>query len=176
MSPLPGSAAINMGDNAACAAAPVNNLDQRGVNRPEGDQCEVGAYEVDIPIVASIKRLDTNPSLVPIVNFLVIFSESVTGVDITDLKLKTLGKVSNSTVDTISGSDGTYTVTVTVNSGLGNGTLRLDLMDDGSIEDSSSNTLGGIGVENRSFINGEIYTITIPLPAPVLNKPSDTSI
>ena len=40
------SPAINAGDNAACADAnTVNNLDQRGVARPVGDTCDIGAYE-----------------------------------------------------------------------------------------------------------------------------------
>lgn len=39
------SAANYAGDNAVCAAAPVNGLDQRGVARPQGVQCDAGAYE-----------------------------------------------------------------------------------------------------------------------------------
>jgi CSLREA domain-containing protein len=42
---LPGSQALNAGDNAVCAAAPVNGMDQRGVKRPQGAICDVGAYE-----------------------------------------------------------------------------------------------------------------------------------
>jgi hypothetical protein len=42
---LPGSSAIDAGDNATCAAAPVNGLDQRGVARPQGAHCDIGAYE-----------------------------------------------------------------------------------------------------------------------------------
>ena len=42
---LAGSPAINQGDNAICAAAPINNLDQRGVIRPQGTQCDIGAFE-----------------------------------------------------------------------------------------------------------------------------------
>jgi hypothetical protein len=42
---LPGSSAINAGDDATCAAAPVNNLDQRGVARPQGSHCDIGAFE-----------------------------------------------------------------------------------------------------------------------------------
>jgi hypothetical protein len=40
-----GSPAIDQGNNAVCAAAPVNNLDQRGVTRPLGSACDIGAYE-----------------------------------------------------------------------------------------------------------------------------------
>jgi predicted outer membrane repeat protein len=42
---LAGSPAIDAGDNATCAAPPVNNLDQRGETRPVGSACDIGAYE-----------------------------------------------------------------------------------------------------------------------------------
>lgn len=41
------SPAIDKGDNAACADAnTVNNLDQRGVLRPQNITCDIGAYEL----------------------------------------------------------------------------------------------------------------------------------
>jgi CSLREA domain-containing protein len=42
---LSGSVALDAGNNTTCAAAPVNNLDQRGITRPQGLQCDVGAFE-----------------------------------------------------------------------------------------------------------------------------------
>jgi len=45
----PGSAAIDAGNNAICAAEPVNNLDQRGIVRPQGPQCDIGAVEQQMP-------------------------------------------------------------------------------------------------------------------------------
>jgi hypothetical protein len=45
MALLAGSLAINAGNNAICAADPVNNLDQRGIARPSGLVCDIGAYE-----------------------------------------------------------------------------------------------------------------------------------
>lgn len=43
------SPAIDAGDPTVCAAAPVSNLDQRGVMRPgtRHTQCSIGAYEAD---------------------------------------------------------------------------------------------------------------------------------
>ncbi|MEM7127825.1 MAG: choice-of-anchor Q domain-containing protein [Chloroflexota bacterium] len=42
---LLGNDAIDAGDDAVCAAAPINNLDQRGFSRPEGAKCDSGAVE-----------------------------------------------------------------------------------------------------------------------------------
>jgi CSLREA domain-containing protein len=40
-----GSPALDTGEDAVCAAAPVNGLDQRGVARPQGTHCDIGSYE-----------------------------------------------------------------------------------------------------------------------------------
>jgi fibronectin-binding autotransporter adhesin len=43
--PLPGSPAIDAGDDATCTAAPISGLDQRGIARPQGARCDIGAFE-----------------------------------------------------------------------------------------------------------------------------------
>jgi len=43
--PALGSAAIDSGDDTTCAAPAVNSLDQRGVVRPAGAHCDIGAVE-----------------------------------------------------------------------------------------------------------------------------------
>jgi hypothetical protein len=43
--PLRNSPLKGMGDNALCASAPINNLDQRGEARPDGIRCDMGAVE-----------------------------------------------------------------------------------------------------------------------------------
>ena len=49
------SPAINAGNNAVCAAPPVNGHDQRGMPRPLGPACDVGAFEagglVRLPLI-----------------------------------------------------------------------------------------------------------------------------
>ena len=45
MALLAGSPALDAGDDAVCAANPVNNLDQRGIVRPQGLHCDIGAFE-----------------------------------------------------------------------------------------------------------------------------------
>ena len=45
MALLAGSPAFDAGDDATCAAEPVSGKDQRGVTRPQGAHCDIGAYE-----------------------------------------------------------------------------------------------------------------------------------
>jgi hypothetical protein len=45
----PGSAAIEAGNDEICAATPVDGLDQRGVTRPQGLHCDIGAVEQNCP-------------------------------------------------------------------------------------------------------------------------------
>ncbi|MEP7288884.1 MAG: choice-of-anchor Q domain-containing protein [Chloroflexota bacterium] len=42
---LPSSPAINAGSNTVCNAAPISGLDQRGLSRPIGSACDMGAFE-----------------------------------------------------------------------------------------------------------------------------------
>lgn len=48
MALMPGSPAIEAGDNAACAAT-----DERGIVRPHGAVCDMGAFEYSPPVVAT---------------------------------------------------------------------------------------------------------------------------
>jgi CSLREA domain-containing protein len=50
---LTGSSAIDAGDNTTCSASPVNGLDQRGVTRPQGTQCDIGSYEYKVPLIVT---------------------------------------------------------------------------------------------------------------------------
>jgi CSLREA domain-containing protein len=45
------SPARDAADNAVCTAAPVNSVDQRGVPRPQGVACDIGAYEEEVAVV-----------------------------------------------------------------------------------------------------------------------------
>ena len=42
---LPNSPAQDAGDDIICQSAPVNGVDQRGVSRPQGPACDIGAFE-----------------------------------------------------------------------------------------------------------------------------------
>ena len=114
------------------------------------------------PTVVSISRANLNPTNAINVNFTIIFSEPVQGVDIVgptfdDFALTTSPGITGASVTGVSGSGTTYTVTV--NTGIGNGTIRLDVIDHDTILDGAGNPLGGTGVNNGNFTTGEVYTI-----------------
>ena len=100
------------------------------------------------------------------VRFTVTFSESVTGVNAGDFTLTTSG-VSGASISNVSGSGSVYTVTV--NTGSGDGTIRLNVLDDDSINDVASNNLG-VG-----FTTGETYTIDKTVPTVVSVVRADAS-
>jgi len=119
-------------------------------------------YDVEVtdgPIcVYSIVRANPNPTNASSVNFTVTFSAVVTGVDVSDFKLTTTTGVTDATVTGVTPVSGT-TYTVTVNTGSGNGTIRLDVVDDDTIKDGSNNPLGGAGMGNGNYTGGETYMI-----------------
>jgi predicted outer membrane repeat protein len=56
-----GSPAIDAGDDAVCAAAPINNESQNGVTRPQGGHCDIGSFEYVYPILTTtLKSVNTN--------------------------------------------------------------------------------------------------------------------
>jgi hypothetical protein len=60
---LPDSPAIDAGDDAACAGAPVDGVDQRGVARPMGAHCDIGAFEVSATTVTTTSSSSTTTTL-----------------------------------------------------------------------------------------------------------------
>ena len=163
----PGFANPAGGDFTLLSSSP--NID-RGVVIPGindnflGNAPDAGAYEFvsgPPPTVLSIMRSDTNPTNANSVNFIVTFSTSVTGVSTSapfdDFALTVVG-ITGSFISSVSGSGSIYAITV--NTGAGNGTIRLDVVDNDSIRDSNHDPLGGYGSGNGSFSSGQTYTIS----------------
>jgi subtilisin-like proprotein convertase family protein len=123
------------------------------------------------PAVSSIVRAGSDPTNAGSVTYTVTFTKSVTGVDAADFTLASTGSVSGASVTGVSGSGSLFTVTV--NSGTGDGTLRLDLVDNDSIQDGVGNKLGGTGAGNGNFNAGQFYTLDRTSPA-VLRVRSST--
>jgi uncharacterized protein YkwD len=124
------------------------------------DPCANWAYPV--PVVTAITRADPNPVYTTSMRFSVTFSKEVVGVDVTDFALTTTGTgLTGALISTVSGSGLSYMVTVSVVSG--NGTLRLDVIDDDSIKDTGGAPLGGTGINNGNYTAGESYTVYAPV-------------
>ena len=134
---------------------------------------EVYVVNKNIAVVTSILRLDANPTASTGTRFAVTFSESVTGVDVSDFVLTTTGSIGGASLVDVVGAGNAYTVNV--NAGSGDGTLRLDLVDDDSIVDESGIPLGGFGGGNGNFTTGESYTLdrTPPIVTMILRLDPD---
>ena len=159
-----GSPAIDAGNDAICADSPVSDTSQNGLTRPQGAHCDIGSYErvvAALSVVSSV-RANLNPSNALSVKFIVTFSQPVFNVDTSDFILTSSGSISGAAVSGVSGAGNSYTVTV--NTGSGSGTLRLDVVDDNSIVDTASNPLGGAAMGDGNFTSGETYDIDKTAP------------
>jgi hypothetical protein len=146
---LAGSSAIDTGNNATCAST-----DQRGVARPQGARCGIGAYELDTtaPMVTSVTRLNPSPTNLASVDFAVTFSEAVTGVGAAGFAVTSTGTIGGAAVTGVAGGPIAYTVTV--NTGTGNGAIRLDVTATAAISDIAGNSLAGL-----PYIGGDSYSV-----------------
>ena len=108
-------------------------------------------------VVQGVERADGSPTKQLIVNYVVNFSRAVTGVLKSDFNFTTTGNVSGA-ISGVSTSDNIKYV-VTINNISGNGTLRLDVVNTGNIQDAVGNKLAA------AFTGGETYVIdhTAPL-------------
>jgi hypothetical protein len=108
------------------------------------------AYTVAKPPTATISLVDSATTDASSVDFLVTFTESVTGVDSGDFALATSSGISAASITSVSGSGASYTVTV--DTGSGDGTLGLNLLDNGTIVDDESTALA-------DGVTGPAYTM-----------------
>uniref|UniRef100_UPI002017C13A Ig-like domain-containing protein n=1 Tax=Chitinivorax sp. B TaxID=2502235 RepID=UPI002017C13A len=95
--------------------------------------------DIDVPVVVSSSSVTAANATSA--TYTIVFSESVTGVDLSDFTLTTTGMAAG-TLASISGSGTTYTITVTGISGTG--TIAVDLNNSGTgIVDINNNAIGG---------------------------------
>lgn len=123
------------------------------------------------PNVTSIVRAGAvNPVAAGQVTYTVTFSESVTGVDPGDFALTTTGAVAGASIVGVAGTGSTRTVTV--DTGTGSGTVRLDVIDDDTIRQQAGSQfpLGGYGVANGNFVAGQTYAVDATRPSVDFSK------
>ncbi|MCC6796743.1 MAG: hypothetical protein IT366_16615 [Candidatus Hydrogenedentes bacterium] len=161
-----GTIRLDLDDNDSIVDSAANALG--GTGNGNGNFTTGEVYDVDktLPNVSSIVRVDANPTSASTVRFDVTFTENVTGVDVSDFVVTTTG-ISGASVDSLSLQVSSSVYRVTVNTGTGDGTVRLDLVDDDSILDASSNPVGGTGAGNGDYTTGEVYNVDKSMPAVV---------
>jgi len=119
------------------------------------------------PAVNSVVRASLNPTSASNVDFTVTFSEVVTGVTADDFSLFTSG-IAGASVSSVSGSGSVYTVSV--NTGAGNGKLRLDVMNNNSIKDAANNPLAA------AFNSGDMYQVLKGVATVGVFRPSNGAL
>ncbi len=114
------------------------------------------------PQVMLLARLGSAATTADNVQFVVVFSKDVSGVDANDFQLQCSGtSAAIASVAACSASNAVYLVTV--DNVLGHGALGLNLIDNDTIVDVNNATLPlvGNGTDDGSF-TGEVYTMTGP--------------
>jgi hypothetical protein len=179
MLPQAGSPAINAGDSSFLSEATTGldyngdgdtvdtlSLDQRGATRAVGSAVDIGAVEVQIATANVVSSVRASPNLTNVasVDFTVTFSAPVTGITTANFETFITGGISGASVTNVSGSGTTYTVTV--NTGSGDGTLRLEVANDSGLDSD---------LTNLPFTSGEAYTIDKTAPTVTINQAAGQS-
>ena len=127
------------------------------------------------PSVSSVTRTGASPTTnAATVDFTVTFTEAVSPVDAHDFALSAPPTLTGASIASVNTSDDT-TYTVTVNTGSGAGALRLDVVDDDTIENSLGQKLGGTGLSGGNFTSGESYNIDKIAPTVISSLLTDIS-
>ncbi|MBX7106483.1 MAG: hypothetical protein K1X57_20580, partial [Gemmataceae bacterium] len=122
---------------------------------------DVFGIEMQNPLVSSISRSGSNPTSSGSVQWLVTFSEPVTGVDAGNFALSVVGLGGSPTITSVTGSGATRTVTAST--GSGTGTLGLDFVSTSPpVLDSVGNPLAFV-----PFV-GEVFSVLLaPITATI---------
>jgi LPXTG-site transpeptidase (sortase) family protein len=139
-----------------------------GTTYSNGSAVAFWSFETDNtpPVLSSINRASASPTNLASVDFIVTFSENVTGVGVANFTLVTGGSITGSSITAVTGSGATRTVTI--DTGAGDGTIGLDMNNGTGIADTIGNVLN---TGNLPF-TGEVYTVQKNGPAVALGVPS----
>jgi len=139
----PTSDAIDNGDDTICNAAPVNNEDQRGIARPQGAGCDIGAFEVDGPPDVTVNQASgqADPTNTSPIKFTVVFDEPIDITTFTDADLSYTGSTAPGTfsalITEVAPNNGTtFEIEVSGMTGSGNVVLSIEA---GNVQDLGGN-------------------------------------
>lgn len=120
--------------------------------RTDSDIQDISGNPLEVSPESAPLTVDNTPPQVDSVDFSlekgilidvgVLFTEDVTGVDVSDFGLSTTGNIQGASVLSVAGSGDQYTVTID-SGGPFAGTIGLDVHDDDTIVDAAGNELGG---------------------------------
>jgi len=154
------SDAIDAGNPASCPTT-----DQRGVARPQGSACDIGAYELDATLpTVTVEQASgqTDPTSASPINFTATFSEAIniSTFDAADITLDgTAPGTLTAIITEISPNDGT-TFNIAVSGMTGSGTVTSSI-DAGKVQDLGGNT----NATSTSVDNEVTYDNAFPVVA-----------
>ena len=165
-----GSLAIDAGDNATCAAAPVSNQSQNGAIRPQdgdGDGsavCDIGSYEAPSETVPPSVTVDQaagqpDPTNTTPIHFTTVFSEAINPATFTPSDVTLSGTAPGATVTSITTSDN-ITFDISVSGMTGSGTVTASIAA-GVVQD----TAGNGNTASTSTDNTVTYDVGAPVVA-----------
>lgn len=114
------------------------------------------------PTVSSITRVGNTPTGDSTVTFTVIFGQNVTGVTSDDFAAAASGGITGANVASVTPVNPT-TYTVVLNTGSGDGSLGLNVVDNDSIRNELNVALGGTGNGNGNF-SGPAFSVLKSAP------------
>lgn len=183
MALLPGSPALNAGDIAACPA-----FDQRGVSRPQGEGCDIGAYETQFPQLILSKRTNTStPKPGEMITYTIIVSNtgvvSATNTLISDSLPTGISFIGPITINPPGGTPGQEStlpilvsnLTITANRQI---SITFPVLVEASLMGNQiiTNTAAVTSTEIMAPVSGKVSITTVAIPSITLTKVSNTNL
>ncbi len=122
------------------------------------------AVDISVPTVQSMAFMDPNPAPTGNLEYLVTFSTPVTGVDVNDFAVTATGGAVGTYIDHIHATADPAVYEVHLKTPYASGTVRLDLVDNGTIVSNLGSQLGGTGNGNGNYNTGPVYNVVQPAP------------
>ncbi|MDF3864842.1 DUF4347 domain-containing protein [Pseudomonas denitrificans (nom. rej.)] len=148
---------VNLGSSLQLGGGSITDIAGNATNTSLNNVGSTAGVLIDAvaPAATSIGRADVTPNNGSTLNYTVTFSEAVSGVDTSDFTLNSTGSAVGTISSIVQIDARTYRVQVSAVSG--DGTLRLDVRNGATINDSAGNLLSG-------SLQGEVYTVDHSAP------------
>jgi hypothetical protein len=157
-----GDLGLNILDNDTIVSDDTRRVVLGGAGLVNGNYTGA-AYTIDKtpPVVSAITRSGAETLNASSVSYTVTFSQDVTGVNLEDFAIAATG-ITGATISSVTAID-PKSYTVVVNTGSGDGTLGLNVIDNDSIKNTLGVVLGDAGSGNGNF-TGQTYNIIKSAP------------